>query len=190
MRLHVLGIPHTQTTNEFNGCAFTAKVHKFLEMMSGRGHEIIHYGHRTKDWAYPDVQHIPVTNDDIHRVAYGDDYVYDKSWKTTGFNKFDITDYAYREFTRNAIQAINERKQPNDILCVTFGYGHKAIADEVGMITVETGIGYPAAFADYRIYESHAIRNAMYGPESISQSTQKPPVSPLYTLLASVVIRT
>jgi glycosyltransferase involved in cell wall biosynthesis len=171
MRLHVLSIPHTQTTEEFNGCAFTAKVHKFLEMMSGRGHEIIHYGHTTVDWSYPDVEHVEVTNDNIHRVAYGDDYVFDKSWKQTGF-KFDITDYAYREFTTNAIKELNLRKQPNDILCVTFGYGHRAISDQVGMITVETGIGYPAAYADYRIYESHAIRNAMYGPESIANCNQ------------------
>lgn len=173
MRFHILSIPHTQTTREFNGCAFTMKVHKFLKMMSGRGHEIIHYGHTTTDWSYPDVEHVEVTNDDIHRVAYGDEYVFNKSWKATGFNQFSIDDYAYREFTRNAVREINKRRQEHDFLLCFFGYGHKAIADQLpDMIVVEPGIGYPAAFAPWRIYESHAIRNAMYGPESISTCNQ------------------
>ena len=172
MRLHVLGIPHTQTTLDFTGCAFTSKVHKFLEMMSGRGHEIIHYGHTRQDWSYPDVEHVEVVTDDIHRVAYGDDYVFEQTWQSQGFNRFDIADYAYREFTTNAVREIRQRQHANDVLCITFGFGHKAIADQLNIITIETGIGYPAAFADFRVYESHAIRNAMYGPESISTCNQ------------------
>jgi glycosyltransferase involved in cell wall biosynthesis len=173
MRFHILSIPHTETTKEFNACAFSMKVWKWLKMMSGRGHEMIHYGHKNVDWAYPDVEHVEVTNDDIHRVAYGDDYVFNRSWKQTGFNKFDINDYAYREFTTNAVREIRKRQQPNDIVLCFFGYGHKAIADQLqDMIIVEPGIGYPAAFAPYRIYESHAIRNAMYGPESIATCDQ------------------
>ena len=173
MRLHVLGIPHTQTTQEFNGCAFTAKVDKFLEMMSGRGHQIYHYGHTRRDWSYPDVEHVEVTTDDIHRVAYGDAYVYEQSWRESGFTQFDIDDYAYREFTQNAVREINLRRQEHDIVCITFGFGHRAIAEQLeDLICIETGIGYPAAFAPWRVYESHAIRNAMYGPASIATCNQ------------------
>lgn len=173
MRLHVLGIPHTQTTKEFCACAFTSKVHKFIEMMSGRGHTIYHYGHTTTDWSYPDVEHIEVVTDLDHRQAYGIDYVDSKTWKSTGFTQFDIQDHAYKVFTQRAVQEINQRKQTNDIVCITFGFGHKAIADQLGdLICIETGIGYPASFARWRIYESHAIMNAMYGAESIGQLKQ------------------
>jgi glycosyltransferase involved in cell wall biosynthesis len=173
MRLIVLGIPHTVTSDQFNACAFTAKVVKFLEMMQALGgYEIIHLGH--KDSVVPaGVTNIAVTNADIHRVAYGDAYVAEHAWRTTGFTQFDINDYAYREFHTNAIRVLGEIKQPNDIVCHTFGYGHKAIADaHPDLINIETGIGYPAAFARWRIYESHAIRNAMSGPESISRCDQ------------------
>ena len=172
-RLIVLGIPHTVTDPEFNGCAFTAKVLKFLKMMNNYGgYEIIHLGH--KDSQVPaGVTNIAVTDNDILRVAYGDDYVFDKSWKETGFDQFRIDDYAYREFHTRAIRVLGEIKQQHDIVCITFGYGHKAVADaHPDLINIETGIGYPAAFADWRIYESHAIRNAMYGPESISTCNQ------------------
>lgn len=172
MRLIVLGIPHTVTSDEFNACAFTAKVVKFLEMMTDRGHEIIHLGHKNSQ--VPEgVTNIAVTNDDVLRVAYGDDYVNRQTWRQTGFTQFSIDDYAYREFHARSIRVLTEIKQPNDIVCITFGYGHKAIADATpDLIHIETGIGYPAAFAPYRIYESHAIRNAMYGPESISTCDQ------------------
>jgi len=173
MRLIVLGIPHTRTSDEFNGCAFTAKVVKFLEMMQASGgYEIVHLGHRDSQ-VPPGVTNIEVVNDDIHCVAYGDAYVNEQTWRETGFTQFAIDDYAYREFHANSIRVLKEIKQPNDIVCHTFGWGHKAIADaHPDLINIETGIGYPAAFAHWRVYESHAIRNAMYGPESISTCNQ------------------
>ena len=42
MRLHVVSLPHSQTTRGFDTCAFTAKVRKFADMMRSLGHEVIH----------------------------------------------------------------------------------------------------------------------------------------------------
>jgi len=44
MRLHLLGIPHTQTTSEFSHCAFTGKVKRFSPMLQSVGYDVIHYG--------------------------------------------------------------------------------------------------------------------------------------------------
>src|SRR5437762_13402576 len=42
MRLHLIGLPHTQVSSDFNGCAYTAKVLKFCRMMWSQ-HEIVLY---------------------------------------------------------------------------------------------------------------------------------------------------
>lgn len=175
LRLHILGVPHTKTHPEFSGCAFTQKVLKFIKMMSGRGHTLIHYGHEDSlIHTAPDVTHVSVITDTVHRAAYGDDYVDNKSWKTHGFaNYFKADDLAHQTFHKNAIEEINKRKQPNDFILAFWGFGVKPICDAFpDLITVEPGIGYGGAFARWRVFESHAIRNAIGGLNSINQCTQ------------------
>ena len=43
-RLHVVGLPHTQTSKEHCACAYTQKVLNFCRMMKSLGHEVFHYG--------------------------------------------------------------------------------------------------------------------------------------------------
>ena len=105
-RLHVLAIPHTATAREYVGCAFTQKVHKFLKMMSGRGHQIYHYGHEVRDWDYSDVEPITVTNDAILEQAYGAEYTREKKWRSRGFaDYYSIDDLARSEEHTSELQS-------------------------------------------------------------------------------------
>jgi glycosyltransferase involved in cell wall biosynthesis len=175
MRLIVLGVPHTVTHPDFVGCAFTQKVLKFVKMMSGHGHDIIHIGHEDSlIHKSSDVTHISVTNNEVLRKSYGDDYVDNQSWKTRGFGGYyNVNDYAHTTFNQNAIKAIQDIKQPYDIIVSFWGMGHKAIADSLtDLIFIEGGIGNGSGFARWRVYESYTLRAAVEGINAVNYCNQ------------------
>ena len=158
MRFHILGLPHTVTSKEFNACAYTQKVYKFGKMMTERGHTVIHYGHEDSNLIC--TEHVSVITNDDWKIAYGD---YD--WKKN-FLKYSIGDHAYQKFYTNAAIEIAKRKQKNDFLLPFWGSGVKFICDvhEQDMIVVEPGIGYAGGhWARWKVWESYAIMHAHYG---------------------------
>jgi glycosyltransferase involved in cell wall biosynthesis len=153
--LHVLGLAHTQTSKEYNACAYTSKTLKFCGMLKRLGYEVIHYG---AEGSNPDAtENVEVLSTLTQRRCYGD---YD--WKKEQF-RHDPKDLAYQTFNKYAIVEINKRKGPRDILCITMGNYQKPIADGVQLTTVETGIGYTGIFCDKRIFESYAWLNYILG---------------------------
>jgi len=167
MRFHVLGLPHTVSSKEFNACAFTQKVVKFCEMMKARGHTIIHYGH--EDSVVDCDEHVTVIDNWTWHEVYGT-----YNWRKTTF-KYDTNDKAYKTFIENSIKEISVRKEKNDFLLPFWGNPMKAICDaHSDMIVVEPGIGYAwGHFAPYKVFESYAVHSAYYGLESVGICNEK-----------------
>ncbi len=154
-RFHLLGLAHIPTRREFQSCAYTQKVVKLAMMLKSLGHYVTCYGGEGSD---VDCDEFVQVLSNAERIAcYGE---YD--WKAEFF-KHDPADAAHQAFNRNAIAAILERAQQRDFLLCPMGNYDKPIADAVGLMTVESGIGYEGIFAKFKVFESHYWQAHVYG---------------------------
>lgn len=159
MRLHVLSLPHTQVTKEFNLCAYTEKVRKFCNMMSERGHEIFLYAPGEKTDAKC-TEHITTLSTDEQQEYFGS-----VDWKKDFFPIVWDYNLDYWKITNaRAIAEISKRKQQKDIICVIGGVCQKPVADALpDMQNVEFGIGYEGVFSNNKVFESYAHMHFVYG---------------------------
>ena len=164
MRFHCLGVPHTVTSHEYVGCAYTQKILKFAKMMRARGHYIIHYGHEESDVDCD--EHVTVVTKDDYIKSYGN-----HDWRKNFF-KFTMQDHAYKKFFENAIREVGARKQYHDFILPFWGAGGKPVCDaHPDVICVEPGIGYADGhWAKYKIFESYAIYHAYYGLSGVKEA--------------------
>lgn len=165
-RIHVLGLPHTKTTEDFTACAYTQKVWKFCKMMEGRGHYIMHYGHEDSNPAAD--ENVTVITNEVWSKVYGS-----HDYKTHLF-KYDTQDDAYQTFYRNAIVEIEKRKQPGDIILPFWGSGVRPICDaHPDLCIIEPGIGYAGGmWSVFKIFESYAIYHAYCGLGNVGMCKQ------------------
>lgn len=155
-RFHLLGLAHTKTNKDYLHCAYTQKVLKMGKMLTDRGHEVYHYGAEGSD--LPCTEHITCVTDAEQEFSYAE-----KGWPEVFFDFDAQKDYAYKVFNERAIKEILKRKQPRDFLLCSMGLAQKPIADAVGLMAVEMGIGYTGVFAEYRVFESYAWMHYIYG---------------------------
>lgn len=153
MRLHLLGLPHTVTSEEYSHCAFTGKVLRFAAMMKGMGYHITHYG----------VEGAETEADEHVRVMYRDDQLklmgHDGKDKTRFYQEDARTDsLLYMAYNKLLRERLMDRVTQTDLVLCPFGHAHHDALKNLPFIIVESGIGYDTLYqnAHFRVFESSA----------------------------------
>lgn len=150
MRLHIISLPHTNSTDKYSFCAFTSSVMHFSEMIHRRGHETFLYSgpENTTECT----EHIPcITQKQMPNIK-------PTEWPEEQY--FDL-------FNKNAIKELAVRLEPDDYICLIGGTAQKQIADAFpNHFSVEFAIGYGGTFAPFQVFASRAWQNTVYGAQS------------------------
>lgn len=166
-RFHLLGFPHTAVSHEYNACAYTQKVLKFMDMMAPRGHEVILYANEGSQ-VPAGVEFVQVLSEEERRSWFGGhdrNKLYDLKWSSSA-PYWDL-------FNRRAASNLILRAQPRDFILTPAGADcHQPIGDlfpgsysgvASKCMMVEMGIGYYGTFSKYRVFESHGHREWLHG---------------------------
>lgn len=153
MRFHVVALPHTVTSKDYNACAYTQKVFNFCKMMTDLGHEVIHYG--APGSTVPCSEHVDIVTKQERMRWFGEN-----NWKKDFFSIVWDSSLEYWDTqNKRAAAEINKRLEKKDFVCLIGGYCQKPIADRIYQdkaIVVEYGIGYQGVFSKFKIFESYA----------------------------------
>jgi glycosyltransferase involved in cell wall biosynthesis len=180
IRLHIAGIPHTITNNEYSHCAFTGKVLRFPPMMMSVGYEVYYYGVETSE-VIATKNITLLTKDEWYDLCIksykqiNNISTYEEAEKKFNNKQRNVGDLSisgtpiYNKFNERFHSAIvaNYRSPQTDIICLPLQKAHDPALEGLDVLCVETGIGYPDSYRGFRIFESYAHLHFTLGAQKI-----------------------
>lgn len=158
MRFHIVNLVHTQTTQEFCPCAYTAKVVKFCAMMKSLGHTVYLYASEDNDAECDELIACITKKEQIETLGNND-------WKKTFFNvNWDPNHSSWQIMNGRVIEEMKKRIEEKDFICLIGGNCQMQIAHAFpAHISVEFGIGYRGVFSNFKVFESYSWMHHVYG---------------------------
>lgn len=156
--LHIVGLPHTQTTRDVSVCAFTTKAMKFSRMMRAHDYRTVLYWGEANE-AECD-EHVPLYSLAEQRHWYGELDANTLPSRAT----WNAADAQWQLMNARAISEIQKRWEPGDLLLILAGFAQQQITDALpGHLACEWAAGYQGWFLPYVCFESYAWMNHGYG---------------------------
>ena len=158
MNLHVIGLPHTETTAAWLTCAYTQKVVKFCRMMAGRHRVVLYAGEANEA---PCAEHVVCVTKAQQRAWYGE-----PDFSQTAKLSWEPTAVPWREMNTRVVEEMAQRLQPRDLILVSAGCCQEMIATAFpNALTCEPFVGYEGIIQQPRVYsafESYAHMHNVY----------------------------
>ncbi len=158
MRVHLICLPNTCTTQAFDLDGFCTVSMRFAKLLKGLGHTVYLYGGEENE--APCDEHIScITKAEQTQWSGGIPYQH---------AQIAATNPLWRLASPRMIAEIHKRKQPRDVIC-TIGGGSQADVTNAhpDLLAVEYCIGYEGCYSQYRVFQSQAWRHMCYGREGL-----------------------
>lgn len=156
------------------------KLLKYVPMMQAQGCRVVLYGPDLID-CEPD-EHVVISTE-ADRKRWGFEPGFDT---VKAPFLWDSSQPYWAEANERAIEAMRERVDPKDYLCLIAGWAQEPIARAIAgekynnPITVEHGVGYEGVFTNFCAFESYAWMHHVYGLRKIVNGRAYDQVIPNY----------
>src|SRR6185369_2235247 len=155
MRIHLLTLPTTQTTNAYSLCGFCSASIRFAKILKMLGHTVFLYASEDNE-APCDELVTGITKEEQQTLLGTVPYQY-APMESSCYPLWALAN-------ARIIKEIAKRKEPRDLICTIGGASHEPVSvAHDDLMTVEYSIGYVSSFSGYRVYESHAWRHCTHG---------------------------
>ena len=169
MRLHILGLPHTITSDEYSHCAFTGKIKRFSPMMRSVGYEVVHYGVEGAESGATE-------NIDVMSREEQESFIGKFDPKSPEFigKHANWSSPLYIEFNKRLSKLLQKNVEQHDVICLPLGPGHRqALTEKLShAFWIESGIGYPNPYLSFRVYESYSHLHKIAGRDSATNKKE------------------
>lgn len=151
-----MALPNVQTTSAYDLDGFATVTIRFAKLLKGLGHHVILLASEENE-APCDELVTCITK--AEQVQWGGPAPYQHA-------RIAPDNPLWRLASPRMIAAIQQRKQPRDIIC-TIGGGSQADVTHAhpDLLAVEYCIGYEGCYSQYRVFQSQAWRHFIYGAQ-------------------------
>lgn len=158
MRVHLLAVPNTQTTDAYPLDGFCVRTRYFARLLKRLGYEVILYGVGDNDT--PCDEFVACLSTEEQRACIGD----------TPYQavRFEPASPLFLTFNKRAAIHLRGIKRPHDLIATIAGAAQMFVSEQNPELTfLEYSIGYVGICAPYRVFQSHVWRHVMHGATGI-----------------------
>lgn len=163
MKLHFIGLPHTETIRDYEWCAYTTKLRHMGQICKGLGLETVLYSGAQDDGEFSEV--VEVVTEEDRKKWFGH-----INWDSEVFGGWGPNDEWWQTMNTKTIIEITKRLEPEDLICIIAGRCQEAIVNAFPKnVSLEWAVGYEGVLHNtHRCFESEAWRHHVYGRTSVN----------------------
>lgn len=156
--VHLVSLPHTETTKQYDWCAYTAKARKTASFLFDLGHTVYLYAGEKNEARC--TEHITVVTREQQKTWFGH-----YNWDRDVFHGWDASEEWWRRMNISASFEIMNRALPDDFVGIISGNCQAMLAD-LKLTPIEWGIGYEGILKNtHKCFESYAWMHHVAGRE-------------------------